>query len=93
MANTSILAAFERMWQHITYVLNGKAEKSEIPTNASELNAVSYITQTLTEEQKAQARTNIGVSESSFSGNYNDLTDKPNIPSISVSGETLIIGS
>jgi hypothetical protein len=25
MTNTSILAAFERMWQHITHALSGKA--------------------------------------------------------------------
>jgi hypothetical protein len=93
MANTSIFAAFERMWQHIISALSTKAEKTEIPTNASELNAVAYTVQSLTDEQKAQARVNIGVGESSFSGNYNDLTDKPNIPSISVDGETLVIGS
>ena len=27
MANTSILAAFERMWQHITVALNNKQNK------------------------------------------------------------------
>lgn len=81
MANTSIYAAFERMWQHISTALNRKAEKTEIPTNASELNAVAYTVQVLTEEQKAQARVNIGVGASDFSGSYNDLIDKPNIPS------------
>lgn len=43
-------------------------------------NAVQYIEQSLTDEQKAQARTNIGAGTSSFSGSYNDLTDKPTIP-------------
>lgn len=43
-------------------------------------NAVKYVAQTLTDEQKAQARTNIGAGTSSFSGSYNDLTDKPTIP-------------
>lgn len=41
------------------------------------LNDVKYTEQTLTEEQKTQARTNIGAGTSSFSGSYNDLTDKP----------------
>ena len=36
---------------------------------------VKHSSQSLTEEQKLQARTNIGASD--FSGNYNDLTEKP----------------
>ena len=36
---------------------------------------VKYTEQTLTEEQKAQARSNIGASD--FSGSYGDLTDVP----------------
>ena len=40
-------------------------------------NAVQYVEQSLTDEQKAQARENIGAGTSSFSGSYNDLTDKP----------------
>lgn len=36
---------------------------------------VKYTAQTLTEEQKAQARSNIGASD--FSGSYGDLTDVP----------------
>lgn len=43
-------------------------------------NAVKTTAQTLTDEQKAQARTNIGAGTSSFSGSYNDLSDKPTIP-------------
>lgn len=39
--------------------------------------AVQYTAQSLSNEQKAQARTNIGAGTSSFSGSYNDLTDKP----------------
>ena len=42
--------------------------------------AVLYIVQTLTDEQKTQARNNIGAGTSSFSGSYNDLDDRPNIP-------------
>lgn len=40
-------------------------------------NAVLYIKQNLSDEQKTQARKNIGAGTSSFSGSYNDLDDKP----------------
>lgn len=44
-------------------------------------NAVLYSTsQSLTNDQKAQARTNIGAGTSSFDGNYNSLSNKPTIP-------------
>lgn len=43
-------------------------------------NAVQYVAQSLTDEQKTQARRNIGAGTSSFSGSYNDLTSKPTIP-------------
>ena len=51
--------------------------------------AVTYTAQTLTEEQKTQARSNIGAGTSNFSGSYNDLTNKPNIPAASVIDTTL----
>lgn len=51
--------------------------------------AVTYTAQTLTEEQKTQARANIGAGTSNFSGSYNDLTHKPNIPAASVIDTTL----
>lgn len=51
--------------------------------------AVMYTAQTLTEEQKTQARANIGAGTSNFSGSYNDLTNKPNIPAASVIDTTL----
>lgn len=35
--NASILAAFERMWQHIITALGNKADTSEIPTKTSQL--------------------------------------------------------
>ena len=44
--------------------------------------AVLHTQQTLTEEQKQQARENIGAGTSSFSGSYDDLTDKPVIPQV-----------
>ena len=42
--------------------------------------AVKYTTQSLSNTQKQQARTNIGAGTSSFSGSYNDLSGKPTIP-------------
>lgn len=81
MANQSILAAFERMWQHIVAALGEKQpvgdyvlkeELPEIPvTSVNNMTgdvlidipeipyAVEYIEQSLTDEQKAQARENI----------------------------------
>lgn len=47
MANASIKAAFERMWQHITNALATKVSFTE--------------EQELTDEQKLQAQTNIGI--------------------------------
>ena len=50
-------------------------------TGAVVTNAVKYnAAQGLSDEQKAQARTNIGAGTSSFSGSYTDLSDKPTIP-------------
>lgn len=42
-------------------------------------NVVLYTEQTLSDEQKAQVRSNIGAGESGFSGDYNDLTNKPTL--------------
>lgn len=56
-----------------------------IPIKTSELfndnQFLSAKPQTLTDEEKSQARENIGAGTSNFSGNYEDLTNKPNIPS------------
>jgi hypothetical protein len=43
---------------------------------------LKFTAQSLTDSQKAQARTNIGAGTSSFSGSYNDLTNKPTIPDV-----------
>ena len=51
--------------------------------------AVTYTAQTLTDGQKTQARANIGAGTSNFSGLYNDLPDKPNIPAATVIDTTL----
>jgi hypothetical protein len=56
-----------------------KAETKPTYT-ANEVGAVSYEPQTLTPEQQAQARSNIGAGANAFSGSYNDLIDKPAIP-------------
>ncbi len=59
-----------------TYVSSVDGASGAVTTNA-----VKTTAQTLTDAQKSQARTNIGAGTSSFSGNYNDLTNKPSIPS------------
>lgn len=41
--------------------------------------AVHFTVQSLNSTQKAQARTNIGAGTSSFSGSYNDLSNKPDL--------------
>lgn len=49
--------------------------------NVGNFKAVSTVaSQGLTDTEKANARTNIGAGTSSFSGSYNDLTNKPTIP-------------
>lgn len=55
-----------------------------IPTKDSDLTNDRYVrfdinSQGLTATQKANARTNIGAGTSSFSGSYNDLTNKPTL--------------
>lgn len=51
-------------------------------------NVVQYTSQSLTEEEKSQARTNIGAGTSDFSGDYNDLSNKPTIPTNYVTTDT-----
>lgn len=57
-----------------TYVESVDGASGAVTTNA-----VKFIEQTLTDTQKEQARTNIGAGTSSFSGSYNDLSDKPTV--------------
>jgi hypothetical protein len=54
----------------------------DVLLSADDVGAIAYMAQNLTEEQKAQARSNIGAGDSTFSGSYNDLTERPEIPSI-----------
>ena len=70
-----------------TRKVNNKALSADITLSASDVGAmpstegvVKYTAQTLTDAQKAQARANIGAGASGFSGSYNDLTNKPDIP-------------
>lgn len=65
--------------------LDKKLEKAPVTSVDGEIgavvtNAVKTTSQSLNDAQKQQARTNIGAGTSSFSGSYNDLTDKPTIP-------------
>lgn len=67
-----------------TRKINNKALSADITLSASDISGtVRYdiASQGLTTAQKANARTNIGAGTSSFSGSYNDLTNKPTIPS------------
>ncbi len=54
--------------------------------NVGNFKAVSTVAnQGLNNTEKTNARNNIGAGTSSFSGNYKDLTNKPSIPSYSMS--------
>lgn len=55
-------------------LIDAKNLETELPEGI-----LTYMEQTLSDEQKAQARMNIGASN--FSGSYNDLIDKPTISS------------
>ena len=66
-----------------TYVSTVDGSSGAVTTNA-----VKYTSQSLTDAQKTQARTNIGAGTSSFSGSYNDLTNKPTIPDNIVTYDT-----
>ena len=59
-----------------TYVSTVDGSSGAVTTNA-----VKTTTQSISDAQKTQARTNIGAGTSSFSGDYSDLSNKPTIPS------------
>lgn len=96
-----------KIYASIDYVDNKTVTEERVneliaAAGTSSSNAVLYTEQTLTDEQKAQARTNIGAGgvqsvndiqpdesgnitisiPEKFSGSYNDLTDKPTIPTV-----------
>ena len=65
-----------------------KVDGFEEQLNTAQLNIsnkVSFKKQSLSETEKQQARQNIGAGTSNFSGNYDDLEDKPDIPQNTVS--------
>ena len=94
MANTSIFAAFERMWQHVMAVVGNKADlkHSHVAEDVTDLQtivdealseSVLYTEQSLADDQKAQARENIGAISS-----WADIPDKP-FGEISTGSDTL----
>ena len=75
--------------QNASYYLNynNLSNKPSIPSSDSDLTNDRYVrydinSQGLTTTQKSNARTNIGAGTSNFSGSYNDLTNKPTIPTV-----------
>lgn len=62
-----------------SYSIPSSIQSLENSVDTINENYISKKSQTLTDSEKAQARTNIGAGTSSFSGSYNDLTDKPDI--------------
>ena len=54
--------------------------------------AVLYTRQDLTDAQKQQARDNIGAGTSSFSGSYNDLTNKPDAYELPIASSSQLGG-
>lgn len=65
---------------------NDLNNKPTIPTKSSDLTNDAFVrydnaNQNLSNEQKLNARNNIGAGTSNFDGNYNSLTNKPNISS------------
>lgn len=67
-----------------TYIWNGEEWVDRGVEGTS--NVVKYVPQTLTSAEKSQARNNIGAGTSSFSGNYNDLSNKPTLATVATSG-------
>ena len=77
--------------------LDKKLEKAPVTsvdgeTGAVLTNAVKTTAQNLTDTQKQQARSNIGAGTSSFSGSYNDLSDKPTPYTLPVASSTTLGG-
>lgn len=60
----------------------GARTVANLAATAADIKAVQYgKAQSLSDAEKQQARANIGAGTSDFSGSYNDLTNKPTIPS------------
>lgn len=69
----------QKLSNQVTNLSNQLTGLNNTVTNTRE-SYVSTNAQTFTEEQKERARDNIGAGNSSFSGSYNDLSNKPTIP-------------
>ena len=82
-STTKIPSATSDLTNDSGYITAAGAPVQSVDGQTGEVvtNAVKTTAQTLTDVQKAQARTNIGAGTSSFSGAYDDLTGKPTIPS------------
>lgn len=82
-STTKIPSATSDLTNDSGYITAAGAPVQSVDGQTGEVvtNAVKTTAQTLTNAQKAQARTNIGAGTSSFSGAYDDLTGKPTIPS------------
>lgn len=67
---------------------NVSVTKSDVGLgNVGNFKAVSTVaSQDLSDTEKANARANIGAGTSSFSGSYNDLSNKPTIPAAAANG-------
>ena len=63
MANQSIRAAFERLWQHVTVALGSKADKSEIPKAFSNIKvgSTTIAADTTTDTLELVAGSNITI--------------------------------
>lgn len=83
--NTEDIAINTSDIDNINQELPNKADVSTVTNLQSQVNAISEIAessvlftpQTLTAEQQAQVRSNIGAGSSGFSGSYDDLSQKP----------------
>lgn len=82
-STTKIPSATSDLTNDSGYITAAGAPVQRVDGQTGEVvtNSVKTTAQTLTNAQKAQARTNIGAGTSSFSGAYDDLTGKPPIPS------------
>lgn len=56
-----------------------KAVAAKLGTKANSSDVITKDSQTLTDSEKQQVRSNIGAGTSTFSGKYKDLTDKPSV--------------
>ena len=84
MANTSILAAFERMWQHVVNALNDKSDISHkhtlkdlgVSATATELNYVDGVTSNIQTQLDSKASRDMGIIY--IEGDSSSTTDTTN---------------